>query len=392
MREGFSIGVFIFTLAVSPVLSGCASRLVQNDSSHVEYLHDELFSEHGRYAIESHEEIFHLDRTTKEYLDKHLRRVVSGSVSSVNEDGFSDLITKIVKDFSYENLSDTPASQTFQDKTANCLSLSIMTYSVARYLGFEVTFQMVNIPEYWEWHDSTGLVARHVNLLLKRKSVPGVFDALNNEIEIDFFSPGSSRRYGARKIEIPTVIAMYYNNKGAQALLAGSHDTAYAYFRAALVKDPSLNMALSNLALLYAMNNKLEWSKQAYRQALRGDPDDMVAASGLAAVYKLTGEMEKAERLLDGIRERRNNNPYYLYVRGEEAYSSGEWGKSIEFFKKSISLRPDIDLFYFGLAKSYFQMGEYELAERYMRQAERAAQIDAAKKRYRSKLVLLTDY
>lgn len=389
MRMNLTFGVFFFTLVLGAALSGCASGPVRIDSSQAEYLHDELFPEYGRYAVESHLEIFYLDNQTKKFLDERFKRVVSGSV---DEKDFSEKITEVVKDFAYESLSDTSASQTFRDKTANCLSLSIMTYSVARYLEYEVTFQMVNIPEYWEWHDNASLVARHVNLLLKRKTEPDVFDPFEDTIEIDFFSPGSSRRYGARKLEIPTVMAMYYNNRGAQALLAGNHDRAYAYLRAALIKDPSLNMALSNLALLYAMKGKLEWSEQAYRQALQGNPEDTVSAAGLAAVYRLMGRFESAEALMESIRKKRENNPYYLYVQGEKAYAAGSWEKSIDFFKKSISLRPDIDLFYFGLAKSYFKLGEYELAERYMRRAERSAKYEDAKKRYQRKLILLGAY
>ena len=50
------------------------------------------------------------------------------------------------------------------------------------------------------------------------------------------------------------VIAMFYNNKGADAIVANSYTRAYSYFRAAATIAPELAQSWVNLGVLYRMD------------------------------------------------------------------------------------------------------------------------------------------
>ncbi|HEX7046579.1 MAG TPA: tetratricopeptide repeat protein [Gammaproteobacteria bacterium] len=378
---------FTLLLFVLFIASGCASQQVRQDLNAANFLHDEAFPESAGYLIESREAVFALNEQLKNHLDRKLGRT-RGLQARTSNSIVKEIIQQVSRKLTYDSAANTTASETFQSQTANCLSLSILTYSMAEHLGFHATFRLVDIPEYWEWRDGHALMARHVNLLLEPEATFG--QVFSQTIEVDFFAPGSSRRFASRPITESTVLAMFYNNKGTDALMAGDLALAYAYLRAALVQDPSLDMAVSNLGLLYAKRGHWQWAEKNYREAARRNPDNTVSAEGLAMVLKMTGRDEEAEAILARLERQRQDNPYFHYVQGEEAYSAGNWQQAIRSFHRAIELGPGIDQPYFGLAKTYFRMGDNANAETWLRRAEHHADKDEVKQRYRNKIAALT--
>lgn len=377
---------FLFLITTGLALSGCMTSVVQPDLVPEHFLHDSAFPASTAYHVESRQTVFQLDEQTQQLLEKN-----AGNLRDPHLDGtlLSTKIIQSIHDFSYNGGANTVASRTFRNHTANCLSLTILAYAMATHLGFDAHFQMVKIPEYWERRGENSLVARHVNLLLQPPRTDAAL-SFTRPIEIDFFAPGSSQRYGVKAISESTVLAMFYNNKGVDALLANNTDLAYAYLRAALLEDPALGMTLSNLALLYAVKGQPYWAEQNYREALKRSPTDTASAEGLAAVLRIIGRHKEAAAIQTQIKEQRESNPYYQYVRGEKAYAARQWQQAIHSFNRAIELQPNLDGPYFGLAKTYFQLGDYGRAEGYLRRAEHYADREDAKKRYQSKLALIS--
>src|SRR5690606_28353799 len=202
--------------------------------------------------------------------------------------------------------------------------------------------------------------------------------------------PGSSRRFRSHPIPESAVLAMFYNNKGVDALMASDHDRAYTYLRAALQADPSLGMVLGNLAFLYDAIGHADWAERNYREAMARNPDDTVSAEGLELVLKKTGRDKEAEKIFAKLALQRENNPYFHYVQGEQAYEAGKWQQAIRHFNRAIRLRPDIDRPYFGLAKTWLKLGDRERAESFLRRAERNADREETRKRYRDKISMLS--
>ena len=65
---------------------------------------------------------------------------------------------------SYQSGATLTANQAYENLNANCLSLSILAYSLADYLGLEGQFQKVHIPEYWALDNGFNLLTGHINL------------------------------------------------------------------------------------------------------------------------------------------------------------------------------------------------------------------------------------
>lgn len=367
--------------------SACATQAPRPAVNPAQFLHDEAFPASAGYPVESSRDVFQLDDSARRYLDLRIGRV--RETNARNKALIEEIIQQSARKLSYDSDADTTASETFHNQSANCLSMSIMTYAIAKYLRYDAVFQDVDTPEYWDRRDGHRLVARHVNVLLKPERSPDLL-RFGSVIEVDFFAPGSSREFPTKLIPPSRVLAMFYNNKGVDALFAGNHDVAYAYLRAALLEDPSLGMAIGNLGALYRATNHLPWAEKAYRAAVRMNAGSTVPLEGLARVLQDTGRHAEAERMLAELDSRRMNNPYYRYMQGEEAYDARRWNMAIRHFRKAIALKPRLDAAYFGLAKTFFQLGENGKAEAYLERAARYAARDSERQRYQRKIDALT--
>ena len=126
------------------------------------YLHDELFPGYQAEQIETAEQVFAIDEDMKKFVNKRIRplKTQQAQIRELSEGIFKRSNTSLL----YQNDANTVATETFANQAANCLSLTIMTYALADYAGFGVSFQQVNIPELWVRRDGTSLLNRHVNL------------------------------------------------------------------------------------------------------------------------------------------------------------------------------------------------------------------------------------
>ena len=113
-------------------------------------------------SVETQQEIFALSKHVKQQLD-----------STFPKDGRSLQSTKGLLRFllqngdaslSYQSGATLTANQAYENLNANCLSLSILAYSLADYLGLEGQFQKVHIPEYWALDNGFNLLTGHINL------------------------------------------------------------------------------------------------------------------------------------------------------------------------------------------------------------------------------------
>ena len=69
---------------------------------------------------------------------------------------------------SYQSGATLTAAQAYNDLNANCLSLSILAYSLAEHLGLYGQFQKAH-PEYWALNNGFNLLTGHINLRVKER-------------------------------------------------------------------------------------------------------------------------------------------------------------------------------------------------------------------------------
>ncbi len=382
-----SIRKVVFLTLSCVVLFACQSQVTLPLAPTGSLFYEQGFPAAQHIPIESTEQIFYLDPEAKAFVSE----IIATKRNKMDQ---MELLIKAIFDRSELNLlyqgdANTVANETFHNKAANCLSMSIMTYALATHAGFEVNFQEVMIPEYWTRRDGFSLLNGHINLKMLPPKQPNIMIFNNRTYQVDF-DPQTVRQYLPKRVVSKAVIvAMFYNNKGADAVLNRNYDKSYAYFKAAVKTYPRFHSAWINLGILYRLKGYLPQAEKAYLHALNLNPDSLTAWENLAYLYTFTGREDEAEEILDNVEFKRNNNPYYHVNLGEQQLEQQHWDQALAHFRKALAIDRNKHEVYFGLAKVYFEIGEFERSKKYLKQAKNKAGNRHDEERYQAKIALL---
>jgi Flp pilus assembly protein TadD len=291
------------------------------------------------------------------------------------------------------------AAAAFREQRGNCLSFSAMFLALARHAGLDAHFQEVDTPPDWSLRDHTFVLNRHVNVLVdlgkdaRTRRVTGslVRTAMGAGVRIVDFNIANFRTsYDRRRIPDTRLLAHYYNNVAVERMQGGDAAAALGHFRRAIESDPSFSPAWTNLGILYTRNGHSEYAEAAHLHALKADPSDLVAMSNLAGVYERQGDRAGAAEYRKRLVAHRNKNPYYRFHLAREAFRIEDYAAAIEHLKKAIRVKKNEDQFYLLLGASHLKKGDPKAARRWLARAEAVAATDELKRRYASKMALLT--
>lgn len=373
----------VLVVIAAVFLVGCASTPVIVNNPYPA-LHDDLFPSYQAFPVETEEQVFALGEDAKQFVSQAIagpsfeQKSVKGLVSSIFDHSEMGLL--------YRNSANSTANDTFYNRSANCLSLSIMTYAMAKYAGFDATFYEVDIPEYWTRRDGFSVLNGHINLTIEMPDNISVTYIGPSRADVDF-DPQMIRSHFPRvPVSKRVVLAMFYNNKGADALIENAYTRAYSYFRAAAVLSPELQQTWVNLGILYRMVDAYDEAEQSYRYALNIDDGNLTAWENLSILYKHRGEMDKAQDIMAMVASRRKNNPFYHFILGEQAFEEGRYDDALRYYQRALKLDDTRHEVLFGLAKLYYEQGDITNAQRFMKRAAQLAPNQQDESRYISKL------
>src|SRR5467141_1453458 len=152
----------------------------------------------------------------------------------------------------YDAATTRNASQAFEARSGNCLSLVIMTAALAKELGLSVEYHSAFVEPSWSRVGGMYFLSGHVNLTLGGKWIGARTAYATGELLTIDFLPAQELR-GLRTWVIPeqTILAMYMNNRAAEALSRGQLNDAYWWGRTAIGHDPAFLSAYNTLGVIY---------------------------------------------------------------------------------------------------------------------------------------------
>lgn len=234
-------------------------------------------------------------------------------------DGLIDaLYTRGRLQLDYDAETTRTAAEAFAAKRGNCMSLVLMTAAFARHLGLPVRFNSVYLEESWSRMNGIFFIAGHVNVSLARplslqsRAVFGDPELLT----IDFLPPDQLRGNRSRPIDEATLLAMFLNNKAAEALTVGRVDDAYWWAREAIRTDGRWLAAYNTLAVLYRRKGLLDRAEATLRLVLEREPLNTQAMSNLILVLSDTGRRDEAQRYANQLAQIQPVAPYKYFDEG----------------------------------------------------------------------------
>jgi Flp pilus assembly protein TadD len=337
------------------VLAGCATNPLPPTAQQATPWRDAAFSWRPGMVTVTREDLFRLDAEllqriqapTPEALSpsqkvKHLLAVVFGADS---------------KRFTYVAGQSTTATETWRLKRGDCLSLTVLTYSVARSLNMPAQMQEVDTPALFDRRGNLDFVNQHVNVLFKRAHRSITEDAEAKDIVVDFEPDFASPKPG-RPLGEQAIYARYLNNIATEHLAKGNAVLAYAHYKAAIEADPRYPSSYGNLALLYRHASLQAEAEQLLHHAVRlAEPGD-VPLHSLHQLLADQGREVEARRYESVLQSRRARDPYHWISQGLKHLDAGENRRAIDALEQARDMTGNFREVHAYLALAYWRAGE----------------------------------
>ncbi len=278
---------------------------------------------------------------------------------------------------SYGNSRTRTAIETFEERSGNCLSFTLMFVAMARHLGLRAYFREVDEVTSWDQRGDVVITERHMFAEV---------EADNGVVQVDFLPSGSKVYRSTRRVDTARVYAHYYSNLGVESLTAGRAAASIGLFERALDHDPRFSPALVNLGVAFRHTGRPERAEASLRRALEIDPGELAAASNLAALYLAQGRRQEAAPLLERVEGHLRRNPFHHFRQAMQAGRDERWEAAVEHVREAIRRFPREALFHVELAQFQLRLGRQPQARSSLERALRLAEGELERQRIRSLL------
>ena len=352
-----------FVVLAAGLLAGCAVH--PQMAPPVPDMFDDAHVAPAKEPIDT-ADVFRVTPEMQDYLDKYIAPVAK-------RQGLREAIGNALYDHSklkleYDATMTRNASEAFQARQGNCLSLVIMTGAIAKALNMIVTYQQVETEAMLSRAGTMYFYSGHVNLLLQRSFADAGNQSDSGGVYTIDFMPGDSR-LKARPISEDTVLAMYMNNRAAEALVRGQLDDAYWRVRESIRRDPQFLSAYNTLGVVYSRLGDLARAERVLNFALQAAPDSPQLLTNYVQALRKLGRTAEADTYQAHLTAVEPTPPFYWFVQGEAALHRGDYLAARELFRKEIERSPDYHEFHYALAVADFQLGRLDEARREMKLA-----------------------
>jgi Tfp pilus assembly protein PilF len=282
------------------------------------------------------------------------------------------------------------AAQAFEARAGNCLSLVVMTAAFARELELRVDYHSVHIEEVWSRSRNFVMLSGHVNLSLSH----GIRD-INQGVSrvgaliIDFIPIDDETRQRAVGLSEDTIVAMFMNNRAVELMEQGDLNSAYAMLRTALKADPSYLNAVNTLGVLYRRHGDRDLAERSLRWVLTQEPRNLQALSNLIVVLREQARLTEALAVEVTLQSLQPRTPFADFERGLAAAKAGDWVAARRAFERELKQVAQFHELHYWLGRTYYELGERELAAIHMQEARDQAQTLDQRSRYAYKLEVL---
>jgi tetratricopeptide (TPR) repeat protein len=343
------------------LVAGCAST-APSPASPDDVLADALFAP-PREAIRT-DDLFTVSPAMRSFLQTEIAH-------QLRRDGPQLALTNALQHraqlkLEYDSGLTKTAAATFDARSGNCLSLVLMTAAFAKELGLPVTYQSVSIPETWSRTGALLIASGHVNITLSRRLVDVRAASDIPRLTIDFLPPEEITGFRTHEIDERTVVAMYANNRAAEALAAGQLDDAYAWAATNVRKDPGFAGAFNTLGVVYLRHGDLAEAARVFERVLAADPHDTRALANLAMVYERQGRDADAREARTRLAALEPYPPFYFFELGMAAVQRNDWRTARELFAREVARADTYHEFHFWLGVADWRLGDEAAARRHL--------------------------
>ncbi len=387
-------GAFLLALALGLAFPAAAADKGDKDKDRLLLPRSEMFAD-ALFAPPAQpidvSRVFALNDEMRAYLRDHVQ--TGTRLKGPRQALFDSLYQAGQLKLDYDTAITRDAAEAFTARSGNCLSLVILTAAMAKAMGVPVQYQSVFVPESWSRSQGLTFYDGHVNISLRPTKGSGRISNLGKSesglMTIDFVAPEFLDGRRARVISEQTIIAMYLNNRSAEAVAAGKIDEAYWLARESILQDPRFTSAYNTLAVIYRRKGESPRAERLLAKLMEGEPANVVTLTNMVLIKRDLGQVAEAERLSRELRELQPYPPFHFFDQGVAAMKAGQFVTAREMFEKEVKRAGNYHEFHFWLALAHLQLGEPKQAQRQLNLALETSTTEATAQLYAGKLAHL---
>ena len=335
------------------------------------------------------DDVFALSDEMRRYLDNEL-------ADSLRSKGFErGLVEALYRrsqlKLEYDSKMTRNAAQAFAARSGNCLSLVIMTAAFAKALDVPVSYQSAYADE--TWSRSGGLYFRtgHVNIQLGRRLIDRG-SGETTRMMIDFLPANELQGLRTTPISEARVVAMFMNNRAAEALTRGEVDAAYWWAREAMRQSPDFLSAYNTLGVVYLRHGEPAQADRVFARVLEREPANAEALSNRAQALTRLGRPDEAQALQRRLAQIEPYPPYHFYDLGRAAMDRGDYRAARDLFAREVDRASYNADFQYWLGLADFRLGDVEAARKHLALAMESSATRDERDLYAAKLAWLRSY
>ncbi len=282
----------------------------------------------------------------------------------------------------YDNSRTRTVAEVWQERRANCLSLTAFFVAACRAAGIDARYAEPLNTNRWRRSGNLVRLERHVVSLIP---IPPMDDAVAD------FLPQLRRRVGlyvVNRLSEPRFRALFHSNRAVELLDEGQREEALGQAQSATVVDPTSAVGWNVQGVIRQALGQPEAAENCYRRAMALDPKDGTPVGNLEQLCRALGRFDEAQEFRQLSGDLRKLDPFFHGFLAEEAMETGNWDEAQKEIKQALKLQPYEPEFHLAQARIHLQQGREDAAVKSLKEARRWS-IPKERERFDAKLSAL---
>lgn len=280
----------------------------------------------------------------------------------------------------YRSDSTHTVAESFHERQVNCLSSTLLIVALAREAGLKAQGQQVESVQVWGTKNEIVFQTRHANAIIEVTA--------NRRFIVDIDASDRLAKDVVHPVSDEQLLAYFYGNRAMELMASGDLENAAKWSDTALQLSRNDASLWNNAGVLSLRAGDNEAAEVKFLRAFSLDSRQISVISNLIALYQRLGEPRRAAHWQAVSLRILKRAPYYQFQIGLQKEAAGDLSAAIRYFQSAIRLYGEEHRFHFALARTYFNLGKLESAERELEVARDLS--DASmRSRYQQKLAML---
>ena len=274
------------------------------------------------------------------------------------------------------------ASEALAYNRGNCMSLAVVTTALANLAKLEIDYELIDSSPIYRLSGSVANRGVHIRSLIYKPQTDD--PSSRSGIKIDYFPAESGTFVG--NVSDEEYVAMYYRNIAAQKLNEENYSDAYWYTLESMKYAPFNADAFNMMAITYKRVGELAKAEEIYVYGIEKSEDKLTLLKNYHLLLSSQGRTQEARAVNRRLATMDDPSPIHWFNVARNSYESSDYNSAIRYYSRALDIAPYLHEAYLGIAISYYQLGQFNRAERAFNMALTNV-IDASTKAlYQSKL------